>query len=225
LGVGGGGDATFASLQGAATFRRLPSPPREGSRMRQSVASAIRPLLPGAGEPASGGPQGNPNYQLYQLAGQEYGASGSSTCNSSLGNAVDSACIFHDVTLGDIDADCQGSYNCYRPSGTYGVLSTRIAPMLRPTRRRRGGISPPASVPSTCTIWLRTGAAPRLHRLCKSRRRSTLRLRGYWAAHSRRPRSPIPSAPRLAASITRYPGFRTGSPLPRRPAPSLPERR
>jgi subtilase family serine protease len=72
----------------------------------------------------AGGPQGNPNYQLYQLAGQEYGATGSSTCNSSLGNAVDSACIFHDVTLGDIDADCQGSYNCYRPSGTYGVLST-----------------------------------------------------------------------------------------------------
>jgi subtilase family serine protease len=72
----------------------------------------------------AGGPQGNPNYQLYQLAGQEYGTSGSGTCNSSLGNAVGSGCIFYDVTLGDIDADCQGSYNCYRPSGTYGVLST-----------------------------------------------------------------------------------------------------
>jgi subtilase family serine protease len=72
----------------------------------------------------AGGPQGNPNYQLYQLAGQEFGATGSSACNSSLGAAVGSGCIFYDVTLGDIDADCQGSYNCYRPSGTYGVLST-----------------------------------------------------------------------------------------------------
>ena len=30
----------------------------------------------------------------------------------------------YDVTLGDNDADCTGSYNCYLPSGTYGVLST-----------------------------------------------------------------------------------------------------
>jgi hypothetical protein len=72
----------------------------------------------------AGGPQGNPNYRYYQLAVDEYGASGSSTCNSSNGNAVGSSRIFYDVTLGDNDANCTGSYNCYIPSGKNGVLST-----------------------------------------------------------------------------------------------------
>jgi subtilase family serine protease len=73
----------------------------------------------------AGGRQGNPNYQLYQLAANEYGASGSSTCNSSKGNTVGSSCIFYDVTLGDNDVPCHSSSpNCYDPSGTYGVLST-----------------------------------------------------------------------------------------------------
>jgi pro-kumamolisin-like protein/VCBS repeat protein len=72
----------------------------------------------------TGAKQGNPNYKYYQLAATEYGASGSSACNSSKGNAVASSCIFYDVTLGDNDTDCTGTNNCYRPSGTYGVLST-----------------------------------------------------------------------------------------------------
>ena len=78
-----------------------------------------------------GARQGNPNYRLYQLAAREYGTGGSSSCNSSLGNAVGSSCTFYDVTLGDIDAPCQALagtlYNCYLPSGTYGVLSTSNA--------------------------------------------------------------------------------------------------
>jgi hypothetical protein len=72
----------------------------------------------------TGGRQGNPNYRLYQLAAREYGLNGSSTCNSSNGNTVSSACIFYDVTLGDIDAPCLGTFNCFIPSGTFGVLST-----------------------------------------------------------------------------------------------------
>jgi len=71
-----------------------------------------------------GARQGNPNLVYYQLAATEYGASGSSSCNSSLGNAVASTCIFYDVTQGDMDVNCTGSHNCYRPSGTNGVLST-----------------------------------------------------------------------------------------------------
>jgi hypothetical protein len=85
-----------------------------------------------------GGRQGLPNYRLYQLAATEYGASGSSTCNSSNGNGVGSTCIFYDVNLifyavigGDNDVPCQADsgtlYNCYLPSGTYGVLSTSNA--------------------------------------------------------------------------------------------------
>jgi uncharacterized repeat protein (TIGR01451 family) len=72
----------------------------------------------------TGSRQGNPNYVLYALANTEYGASGSSGCNSSNGNAVSASCVFYDVTVGDMDVDCQGSNSCYLPSGTYGVLST-----------------------------------------------------------------------------------------------------
>jgi subtilase family serine protease len=67
--------------------------------------------------------QGNPNPTYYSLAASEYGSSGSSACNSALGNGVASACIFYDVTQGDIDVNCTGTHSCYRPSGTYGVLS------------------------------------------------------------------------------------------------------
>jgi hypothetical protein len=67
---------------------------------------------------------GNPNPSYYALAAAEYGATGNASCNSSLGNGVASNCIFYDVTLGDMDVPCQGSINCYLPSGTYGVLST-----------------------------------------------------------------------------------------------------
>src|SRR5580698_6646090 len=73
----------------------------------------------------TGSAQGNPNPVYYKMANTEYGASGSSACNSSNGNTIGSSCVFYDVTLGDIDADClSGSPNCYLPSGTYGVLST-----------------------------------------------------------------------------------------------------
>jgi Pro-kumamolisin, activation domain/Divergent InlB B-repeat domain len=76
----------------------------------------------------TGALQGNPNPILYKLAATEYGASGSSSCNSSNGNSAGSSCIFYDVTLGDNDVPCRSSrqifYNCYDPSGTYGVLST-----------------------------------------------------------------------------------------------------
>ena len=70
----------------------------------------------------AGARQGNPNYVYYILAASQ-GASGAS-CNSSSGNATAAGCVFYDVTLGDIDVDCTGPYNCYQPSGTYGALST-----------------------------------------------------------------------------------------------------
>ncbi|WP_158621221.1 S53 family peptidase [Dyella dinghuensis] len=67
---------------------------------------------------------GNPDSVYYSLANTEYGASGSSTCNSSNGNAVGTSCIFYDITQGDMDVNCTGTHSCYKPSGTYGVLST-----------------------------------------------------------------------------------------------------
>jgi subtilase family serine protease len=67
---------------------------------------------------------GNPDSVYYSLANTEYGASGSSTCNSSNGNTVGTSCIFYDITQGDMDVNCTGTHSCYKPSGTYGVLST-----------------------------------------------------------------------------------------------------
>jgi hypothetical protein len=68
---------------------------------------------------------GNPNPAYYQLAKSAYGASGSTACNSIKGNAIGGSCVFRDITQGDMDVNCAGgSPNCYRPSGTNGVLST-----------------------------------------------------------------------------------------------------
>jgi subtilase family serine protease len=68
--------------------------------------------------------QGNPNYVYYPLAAAEYGKNGNPACWSSRGNRVGKGCDFHDVTVGDDDVPCTGTYDCYLPSGTYGVLST-----------------------------------------------------------------------------------------------------
>jgi subtilase family serine protease len=70
---------------------------------------------------------GNPAPTYYALAAREYGTMGNPNCNSNLGNAVSSSCVFYDVTAGDIDMPCGISTNCYRPGGTItslGVLST-----------------------------------------------------------------------------------------------------
>jgi subtilase family serine protease len=71
--------------------------------------------------------QGNPDPIYYALAATEYGSTGDSSCNSTLGNSVSTSCIFNDVTLGDMDIDCTGSNNCYQPSGSVGVLSASDA--------------------------------------------------------------------------------------------------
>ena len=89
-----------------------------------SVSSPIMAGIQALVNQYTGSSQGNPNPTYYSLAKTEYGASGSSTCNSTLGKGVASSCIFNDVTQGDMDVPCTGSNNCYTPSGTYGDLST-----------------------------------------------------------------------------------------------------
>jgi subtilase family serine protease len=91
-----------------------------GTSISSPIMAAIQALV----NQYTGSSQGNPNPRYYALAKTEYGASGSSACNSTLGNTVGSSCIFYDVTQGDMDLPCTGSHNCYKPSGTYGVLST-----------------------------------------------------------------------------------------------------
>jgi subtilase family serine protease len=72
----------------------------------------------------TGARHGNPNPTLYRLAAKEFGTIGKPDCDSSKGKAVSPACIFYNVTRGDIDLDCTGVHDCYLPSGTYGALST-----------------------------------------------------------------------------------------------------
>jgi subtilase family serine protease len=78
---------------------------------------------------------GNSNTVLYSLAAGEYGESGNSSCNSSLGIAIGANCLFNDVTQGDNVGACQATVfgakhpvsipiDCYIDGGTYGILST-----------------------------------------------------------------------------------------------------
>ena len=92
-----------------------------GTSFASPILAGIQALVNQQNSPTG---TGNPNPTYYSLAATEYGASGSSTCNSSNGNAVGTSCIFYDVTQGDIAVPCTGTHNCYLPSGTYGVLST-----------------------------------------------------------------------------------------------------
>jgi subtilase family serine protease len=86
--------------------------------------SASAPLMAGiqalVNQFHKGLPQGNPNYVFYSLARAQYGAKGNTACDSMYGH---NTCAFHDVTLGDDDVDCTGTFNCYAPGGGVGVLS------------------------------------------------------------------------------------------------------
>ena len=92
-----------------------------------SFASPIMAGIQALVNQKTGARQGNPNPTYYKLAATEYGSTGSSACNSTKGAATSSTCTFHDVTQGDIDVNCTGTQNCYRPSGLNGVLSTSSA--------------------------------------------------------------------------------------------------
>lgn len=94
-----------------------------------SVSSPIMAAIHSLVVQHKGSLQGNPNPRYYALATTEYGPSGSTTCDSTLGNGVANSCIFYDITLGDIDAYCIANrngtyYNCYHPGTVSGVLST-----------------------------------------------------------------------------------------------------
>lgn len=107
-----------------------------GTSFSSPIMAGIQALV----NQKQGGAQGNPNYVYYRLAAQEYGGSGSATCNSSSGAAASASCVFHDVTQGDIVVNCAGSANCYgyvasqhgrmmgTPDGALSVSSTLFTP-------------------------------------------------------------------------------------------------
>jgi hypothetical protein len=75
---------------------------------------------------------GNPDPTYYSIAKSEFGSGGNSACysiNQPPREGLASACTFYDITQGDNDIDCEyngsNEVGCYRPSGTYGSLSTQ----------------------------------------------------------------------------------------------------
>jgi hypothetical protein len=100
---------------------------------------------------------GNPNPTYYSIAKAEFGSTGNSACysiNQPAPKGLSSTCVFYDITQGDTNVDCQ--YNgtgdvdgvgCYRPSGTYGALSTQALTTGTVTAGGSGYTSAP-----TCTI-------------------------------------------------------------------------
>jgi subtilase family serine protease len=81
-----------------------------GTSFSSPILAGIQALV----NQKQGGAQGNPNYVYYKLAAHEYGANGSSACDSSTSpSSASASCIFHDVTFGDIAVNCAGSANCY----------------------------------------------------------------------------------------------------------------
>ncbi len=103
--------------------------PDGGTSLSSTIMAGIQALV----NQATGERQGNPNFLYYSLAASQYGFGGNASCNATLGNQVNPDCIFHDVMLGDNDVNCLplttttgvtiGTFNCYIPSGTNGVLS------------------------------------------------------------------------------------------------------
>ncbi|HTV60417.1 MAG TPA: protease pro-enzyme activation domain-containing protein [Verrucomicrobiae bacterium] len=100
-----------------------------GTSFAAPILAGIQAIINQTSEPR----QGNPDYVYYQLASEEYGYKGDSSCNSTLGNQTSAGCVFYDLTLGDDDVNCLplvangvtlGSFNCYYDGATNGVLST-----------------------------------------------------------------------------------------------------
>jgi subtilase family serine protease len=103
-----------------------------GTSFTAPVMAAIQALI----DEKAGKRQGDPDPEYYALAAKEYGGGGSSTCNSTLGKAISSGCLFYDVTLGDMDMNCtsaqdlglnypdySGPVNCFMDGAFMGVLS------------------------------------------------------------------------------------------------------
>ena len=115
-----------------APARPIHWPGGGGTSFATPIMAGIQALV----NQRAGGRQGNPNPIYYSLAASEYGASGNSSCNSTLGNAAGSSCIFYDVTQGDMDMPCVSVENCYDAERRESVCSplptARISRLTEP---------------------------------------------------------------------------------------------
>jgi subtilase family serine protease len=122
-------DPNFGGIPSCSAVAPADWPGAGGTSFSSPILAGIQSLV----NQTVRGPQGNPNYVYYALANREYGFGGNRGCNSSLGPKGDPGCVFHDVTLGDIDIPCVpyvengetvGSFDCYYDGEPVGVMST-----------------------------------------------------------------------------------------------------
>ena len=97
-----------------------------GTSFASPILAGIQALV----NQRKGSATGNPAPVYYSIARGEYTNLGVTACNSSLGNNAASACVFHDVTEGDMDVSCASKVNCpaysapsaTHPAGLVGAL-------------------------------------------------------------------------------------------------------
>jgi subtilase family serine protease len=127
---------------------------------------------------ATGERLGQPNYVLYNLAGQNFGINSftGSSCNGSGASGVATtsstpllSCIFYDVQTGNNSVDCKsGSPNCYVLTGdTFGILSTSASAELPAFPASQGwdqatGIGS-INITNLVNSWQTTGAGGTLY--------------------------------------------------------------
>jgi subtilase family serine protease len=91
-----------------------------GTSVAAPIMAGIQAVM---NQAAGSNNEGNPNKVYYQIGQAEYSTSaGRSACNSTTGPA--STCSFNDITQGDMDVPCTGTFNCYLDGAAIGVLST-----------------------------------------------------------------------------------------------------
>lgn len=90
-----------------------------GTSFSSPILAGIQALI----NQKTGSAQGNPNPVYYSLA-----ANSAAVCNSANGDSTAGACIFHNVTLGDIAVNCGGSDNCYGSTATPTTSGGRGGP-------------------------------------------------------------------------------------------------
>ncbi|HXJ90375.1 MAG TPA: protease pro-enzyme activation domain-containing protein [Candidatus Binatia bacterium] len=103
---------------------------------------------------------GNPNPIYYSIAKTQFGTKGDPACYS-INETAGNACVFNDITQGDIDVNCQFNASvfkadCYRPSGTNGAISTQKISSLALKKGGSGFTTTPScviSVPNNKTKY------------------------------------------------------------------------
>ena len=95
-----------------------------------SVASPAMASMQALVNQKRGARFGNPNPIYYAIANSQFASVGATNCysiNNPSRRGIGTACVFYDITQGDIDVNCRNTTDprdCYRPAGNQGAAST-----------------------------------------------------------------------------------------------------